>query len=48
MKYSYIIILLTALLAFTKGIAQYKTDQIIIQFKTPIQKEIKQLKRLLD
>ena len=43
MKYRYIIILLTALLAFTKGIAQYKTDQIIIQFKTPIQKEIKQL-----
>ncbi len=34
---------MTAILALNKGSAQYKTDQLIIQFKAPIQKETQKL-----
>ena len=43
MKFSYIFILMAAMLSLNKGSAQYKTDQLIIQFKVPVQKEPQKL-----
>ncbi len=43
MNCRFMLILMATMLALNKGSAQYKTDQLIIQFKTPVQKDIQQL-----